>query len=116
MYNPCALAFGGNGWASHIFELSWLGYSHFMRASTSANWYQTMIIESTGRWRFTTGLHVLGTCVATVYSTSDARIKDDVQNIPEQDALNLLKMYQQKHILEKICQEKEGQDVLLRIF
>ena len=62
------------------------------------------------------GLLVTGTCVATVYSTSDARIKDDVQNIPEQDALNLLKMYQQKHILEKICQEKEGQDLLLKIF
>ena len=37
------------------------------------------------------GLLVTGTCVATVYSTSDARIKDDVQNISEQDAINLLK-------------------------
>ena len=54
-----------------------------------------MMIEytgaATGRWIFFNGLNVVGTCVATVYSTSDARIKDDVQNIPEQDAINLLK-------------------------
>ena len=72
-----------------------------MRASTSANWYQTMLIESSGRWRFTTGLNVLGTCVATVYSTSDARIKDDVQNIPEQDAINLLKNVSSKTYTRK---------------
>ncbi len=42
-----------------------------------------------GRWKFFNGLNVVGTCVATVYSTSDARIKDDVQDIPQQDAINL---------------------------
>ncbi len=89
--NPSALNFGGNGWSSHCFELSWLGYAHFMRGSSTASWYQTMLIESTGRWKLTTGLNVVGTCVANVYSTSDSRIKDDVQDVPEQDAINILK-------------------------
>ncbi len=62
-----------------------------------------MTIESTGRWKFTTGLNVVGTCVATVYSTSDARIKDDVKDIPEEDSINLLKKFRLKRILEQIC-------------
>ena len=31
VYNPSALNFGGSGWSSHCFELSWLGYAYFMR-------------------------------------------------------------------------------------
>ena len=99
VYNTSALNFGGNGWSSHCFELSWLGYAHFMRGTSTAAWYQTMTIESTGRWKFTTGLNVVGTCVANVYSTSDSRIKDDVQNIPEQDAINLVKTVSAKTYL-----------------
>ena len=56
VYNTNALNFGGNGWASHSFELSWQGYAHFMRSSISGSWYQTMMIEYTGaangRWIF----------------------------------------------------------------
>ena len=56
VYNTSALNFGGSGWASHCFELSWQGFAHFMRSSTSASWYQTMMIEYTGaangRWIF----------------------------------------------------------------
>ena len=45
VYNTSALQFGGSGWASHLFELSWLGNSHYMRGSSTASWYQTMMIE-----------------------------------------------------------------------
>ncbi len=90
MYNPSALNFGGYGWSSHCFELSWLGYAHFMRGSSTAAWTQTMTIESTGRWKYLLGLNVVGTCVATVYSTSDSRIKYDVENIPQDECINLL--------------------------
>ena len=74
-----------------------------MRGSATASWAQTMTIENTGRWKFFNRLNVVGTCVATVYSTSDSRIKDDVQDIPEQDAINLLetasaKTYTRKHM------------------
>ena len=62
-----------------------------MRPNSTTAWTQKMLIESSGRWKFLLGLNVVGTCVATVYSTSDARIEDNVQDIPEQDALNLLK-------------------------
>ena len=101
VYNTSALSFGCANVETHVIELSWKGFSHFMRANASAAWYQTMEIESTGRWRFTTGLSVIGTCLATVYSTSDARIKDDVQSIPEQDALNLLKTVSAKTYTRK---------------
>ena len=36
VYNTSALNFGGSGWVSHSFELSWQGFSHFMRASSTA--------------------------------------------------------------------------------
>ncbi len=101
VYNTSALSFGCANVETHVIELSWKGFPQFMRANASAAWYQTMEIESTGRWRFTTGLSVIGTCLATVYSTSDARIKDDVQNIPEQDALNLLKTVSAKTYTRK---------------
>ena len=56
VYNPSALQFGGSGWASHVFELSWQGYAHFMKSSSTAAWFQTMMIEYTGaafgRWIF----------------------------------------------------------------
>ena len=83
------MIFGGNGEVLHTFELSWLGYAHFMRANASAAWTQTMVIESTGKWRFLRGLYVVGDVVATSYSVSDSRNKDGVQEIPEQDAINL---------------------------
>ena len=62
-----------------------------MRGSSTAAWTQTMTIESTGRWKYLLGLNVVGTCVATVYSTSDSRIKHDVDNVPQDECINLLK-------------------------
>ena len=90
--NPSAISFGCANVETHIMELSWMGFAHFMRANASSAWYNTMTIESTGRWRFTTGLSVIGTCFATTFSTSDSRLKTNLEEIPEEDALNLLKM------------------------
>ncbi len=100
-YNTSALSFGCANVETHVMELSWKGLEHWMRPNASSAWYNTMGIESSGRWKFTTGLLVIGTCLATVYSTSDARIKDDVQNIPEQDAINLLKNVSPKTYIRK---------------
>ena len=88
-----------------------------MRPNASTAWTQKMLIESTGRWKFLLGLHVVGTCVATVYSTSDSRIKDNVQDIPEQDALNSFKKvsaktYTRKDMLGEINSGFIAQDFL----
>ncbi len=48
----------------HLFELSWLGYAHFMRPNASTAWTNTMSIESTGRWRFRKGAYVDGQLAA----------------------------------------------------
>ena len=89
VYNPGALIFGGNGVDLQLFELSWLGFAHFMRANANAAWTQTMTIDSTVRWSFLRGAVVVGELVATTLNLSDSRIKDDVEDIPEQDAINL---------------------------
>ena len=78
-----------------MFELSWLGMAHFMRlTSGSATWAQTMLIEpTTGRWKFYLGLNVIGTVYGTAFSsTSDSRLKTNIEEVPEQDAINLFKM------------------------
>ena len=95
VYNTSALSFGGYSTESHVFELSWLGVAHFMRlTSGSTTWSQTMLIEpTTGRWRFYLGLNVIGTVCGTAFSsTSDSRLKTNIEEIPEQDAIDLLKM------------------------
>ena len=94
VYNTSALSFGGSSTESHVFELSWLGMAHFMRLTAgSTTWSQTMLIEpSTGRWKFYLGLNVIGTVYGTAFSsTSDSRLKTNIEEIPEQDAINLLK-------------------------
>ena len=100
-YNTSALSFGCANVETHVMELSWKGLEHWMRPNASSAWYDTMGIESSGRWKFTTGLLVIGTCLATVYSTSDARIKDDVQNLTEKDAIILLKNVSPKTYIRK---------------
>ena len=96
VYNTSALNFGGSGWVSHCFELSWQGFSHFMGASSTAAWYQTMMIEytgaATGRWKFFNGLNVVGTAIATAFSsTSDSRLKTNIEEVPIEDSINLLR-------------------------
>ena len=74
VYNPRALYFGGNGVDLHSFELSWLGYAHFMRPNANAGtaWTQTMVIESTGRWRYLRGLAVDGPLAVTSIALNGA--------------------------------------------
>ena len=48
VYNTSALYFGGNSVDTHVFELSWLGYSHFYRANASTAWTQSMGIGNNG--------------------------------------------------------------------
>ena len=58
------LGFGNLGVELHLFELSWIGYNHFMRPNASTAWTNTMSIESTGRWRFKKSAYVDGQLAA----------------------------------------------------
>ena len=89
--DPCALSFGLNGTEAHIWEYSHLGLAHWMRLNGGGlTWTQTASIDiHTGRWIFLRGLNVTGTCIATTYSTSDSRLKTNLEEIPEEDAINL---------------------------
>ena len=94
VYNTSELSFGGSSTESHVFELSWLGMAHFMRLTAgSTTWSQTMLIEpTTGRWKFYSGLYVIGTVYGTSFSsTSDSRLKTNIEEIPEEDSIILLK-------------------------
>ena len=62
-YNPSAVYFGGSNIDLHAFELSWLGYTHFMRPNASTAWTQTMVIESSGRWKYLRGAVIDGQLV-----------------------------------------------------
>ena len=64
VHNTATLGFGKSGVELHLFELSWLGYQHFMRPNASTAWTNTMSIESTGRWRFRKGAYVDGQLAA----------------------------------------------------
>ena len=91
--DPCAISFGLNGTEGHIWEYSWLGFAHFMRLNGGGlSWTQTATIDpASGRWQFFEGLLVSGTCFATKFSSSDSRLKTNLKEIPEEDAINLLK-------------------------
>ena len=77
VHNTATLGFGNNGVETHLFELSWLGYNHFMRPNASTAWTNTMSIESTRRWRFRKGAYVDGVIAATDISlTGDISVRD----------------------------------------
>ena len=92
--DPCALAFVLNGVETHIFEFSWLGLCHFMKLSnTTTVWTQTAGIDRhTGQWKFYKGLLIEGACTASSYVTSsDSRLKTQIEDVPAVDSINLLK-------------------------
>ena len=92
--DPCALAFVLNGVETHIFEFSWLGLAHFMKLSnTTTVWTQTMSIDRhTGQWKFFKGMLIEGVCTASSFVTSsDSRLKTNIEDVPIEDSINLLK-------------------------
>ena len=103
--DPCAISFGLNGTEAHLWEYSNLGLAHWMRLNGGGlTWTQTANIDIyTGRWNCLRGLNITGTCIATAFSSSDLRLKTNLKEIPEDDAINLLKkMKVQRPITELI--------------
>ena len=65
----------------HSFELSWLGYAHFMRPNASTAWTQTMGIESSGRWKFLRGAYVDGQLVVNSIALNGADLAATLANL-----------------------------------
>ena len=83
---PPILYWGVGGVDLSGWEHSWQGCSHWLRASGSASWSETARVTSNNKWNFWSG----------IYTPSDARLKADVQTMPDQDCLNLLKAVEAK--------------------
>ena len=67
----------------HSFELSWLGFAHFIRPNANTAWTQTMGIESTGRWRFLRGAYVDGQLVVGSIALNGADLAAALANLSE---------------------------------
>ena len=70
---PPVVYWGTGGVELSAFERNWQGVNHFVRASGSAAWSETARVAS-NKWHFCSG----------IYQPSDARLKDDVQPMPDQ--------------------------------
>ena len=86
VYNTSALYFGGNGVDLHSFELSWLGYAHFLRGNATTPWTQTMAIGSNGYWTFYPGHG----------DASDRSLKGYAQDANTGDCLDMLRQVSAK--------------------
>ena len=87
---PPIVYWGIGGAELSAFEHNWQGFSHFMRASGSAAWSESSRVSG-NKWHFWSG----------IYAPSDARLKDDVQPMPDQACLDLLKAVQAKTYIRK---------------
>ena len=67
------------------FEHNWQGVSHFVRASGSAAWSETARVAS-NKWHFWSG----------IYTPSDARLKEDVKDLPSDECLEVLRQVSAK--------------------
>ena len=64
------------------FEYNYLGYlSHFWRASAANAWSESSRVTSNNKWTFWSG----------ITTPSDRRLKDDVQDLPSDQCLGVLR-------------------------
>ena len=68
-------------------EYNYLGYlSHFWRASASNSWSESSRVTSNNKWTFWSG----------ITTPSDQRLKDDVQDLPSDQCLDVLRLVSAK--------------------
>ena len=78
------------------FELNYLGFlSHFWRAAGTNPWTESSRVTSNNKWTFFSG----------ITTPSDARLKEDIEDLPAQECLNVLrqvsaKSYRRKDLAE----------------
>ena len=78
---PSIVYWGVNNEDHQCFEYNFLGFSHFWRSSAAAAWSDSVRVTTTNKWTFWSGTVV----------PSDARLKDDVRDLPQNECLDVLR-------------------------
>ena len=87
VYNTSSCFWGNSSVDLHVWELSWLGYSHFWRPNASTAWAQTMNVSlTTGAWTHYRGLS----------AASDRSLKDNLQDASTEQCLSMLRQVSAK--------------------
>ena len=95
-----ALFFGVGGEDLQVWEYNYLGFSHFWRTSSANAWSESARVTSNNKWNFWSG----------IYTPSDARLKDDVQDLPSDECLDVL-----RHVSAKTYRRNELAEQTRRI-
>ena len=85
LHQPPVIYWGVGGVELSAFEHTWVGFSHFMRGSGAQNWSETARVSS-NVWNFWSG----------IYTPSDSRLKDDVQDLHSDECLEVLRQVSAK--------------------
>ena len=64
-----------------VWEHNYLGFSHYWRTSAANPWSEAARVSSSNRWTFWTG----------ITTPSDSRLKDNVQDLPSDECLDVLR-------------------------
>ncbi len=78
---PSIIYLGVNNEDHQCLEYNYLGFSHFWRSSAAAAWSESARVTTTNKWTFWSGTVV----------PSDARLKDDVRDLPSGECLDVLR-------------------------
>ena len=79
---PPQITWGVNNEDLVSLELNYLGYlSHFWRSSAANAWSESSRVTSNNKWTFFSG----------ITTPSDARLKNDVQDLPSEQCLHVLR-------------------------
>ena len=83
---PPAVFWGVNNEDHQVFEYNYLGFAHFWRTSAANGWSESSRVQTNNKWNFWSGITV----------PSDARLKDDVQDLPSDQCLDVLRQVSAK--------------------
>ncbi len=78
---PSIVYLGVNNEDHQCFEYNYLGFSQIWRSSAAAAWSESARITTTNKWTFWSGTVV----------PSDARLKDEVRDLPSGECLDVLR-------------------------
>ena len=72
-----------------MWEYNYLGFAHFWRTSAANAWSESARVTTNNKWNFWSG----------IYTPSDSRLKDDVQDLPSDECLDVLRQVSAKHYM-----------------
>ena len=72
-----------------MWEYNYLGFSHYWRTSAANGWSESARVTTSNKWTFWSG----------VTTPTDSRLKNDVQELPSDECLDVLRQVSAKHYL-----------------